>query len=328
MNTSKRTFMMASGSLLLTSLRPAWAQGSATDWPQRPIQLLIPYPPGGSTDLVARPLAAALQPRLGQPLVMDYKPGAGGSLASNLLARANPDGHTMIMVLAAHSINPSLYPKLPYDTRKDFAPVSLVANLPLVLAASSSFKGASVQDLIREAKAHPGKLTYASAGSGNTGHLAAEMFSAAAGIKLTHIPYKGSAPVVNAMLAGETDITFDTISTAMPHIRSGRLRALGMTGAKRSPMAPEIPTLQELGLPGGVVNGWYAVMAPAGTPAPIRERMSREIAAVVAQKDFRAQLEAHGYELVGSTPAELNAHIEREMERWAKVIKAANIKLD
>ena len=312
---------------------PLGAQTTATPattpgWPDRPIQLIIPYPPGGSADLLGRPLALKLQERLGQSVTLDYKAGAGGTVASQALARSKPDGHTLILVLAAHAINASLYPKLPYDTRKDFAPVSLVANLPMIVAASSALKANTIPELIAAAKASPGKLTFGSAGNGNTGHLAAEFFSTQAGIKMTHVPYKGSAGVVNAMLAGEIDLTFDSISTSWPHIKSGRLRALAVTGEKRAAIAPDVPTMIEAGMPGFVINGWYAILAPAGTPAAIVERLSKEIASVLTLPDLRAQIMAGGYDPVGSTPAALGSHIEAEITRWNKVVRESGAKVD
>ena len=324
MPASRRQFVIATAGLAATG---AMAQ-TPPAWPDRAIQLLIPYPPGGSTDLIARPLSIKLQERLGQPVVLDYKPGAGGTVASQAAVRAKPDGHTFIMVLAAHAINASLYPKLPYDTRKDFTPVSLVANLPLLVSASPSLKARSVQELIAEAKANPGKITFGSAGNGNTSHLAAEYFASMAGIQLTHVPYKGSAPLVNAMLAGEVQMTFDSASTSLPHVQSGRLRGLAVTGDARLPMIADVPTMVEAGVPGFVVNGWYAVLAPAGTPAAIVERVSREIAAVVGQADVRQQLQAGGYQLVGSSPAALGAHIDAEITRWAKVVKDSGARID
>lgn len=305
---------------------PVLAQEAA--WPGRPIQLLIPYPPGGSTDLIARPLSVRLQERLGQPVVLEYKPGAGGTVASQAAARAKPDGHTFIMVLAAHAINDSLYPKLPYDTRRDFSPVSLVANLPLLACASPSLKARSIAELIAQAKANPGAISYGSAGNGNTSHLAVEYFSAMAGIQLTHVPYKGSAPMVNAMLAGEVQLSFDSASTSLPHVQSGRLRGLAVTGERRLPMIADVPTMQEAGVPGFVVNGWYALLAPAGTPAAIVERFSREVAAVAQLPEVRSQLEAGGYQLVGSTPDALGRHIDAELVRWAKVVKDSGARID
>ncbi|MHA7684592.1 tripartite tricarboxylate transporter substrate binding protein [Cupriavidus sp. PET2-C1] len=313
---------------LAVGLLGASASALADTWPNKPIQLLIPYPPGGSADLLARPVAAKLQERLGQPVVLDYRPGAGGTIASQQLARAKPDGNTLILVLAAHAINASLYPKLPYDTRKDFAPVSLVANLPLILAGSPSLKARTVLELIAAAKAAPGQLTFASAGNGNTGHLAGELFDSLAGVKMTHVPYKGSAQVVNAMLAGEVQLTFDSISTSMPHIRSGRLKALAVTSARRATLAPDVPTLSEAGVPGFDINGWYAVLAPAGTPGAIVERLSKEIASVLTQPELRANLAANGYEPVGSTPAALGAHIDAEIARWSKVVKDSGARLE
>ncbi|WP_420995698.1 tripartite tricarboxylate transporter substrate binding protein [Cupriavidus sp. 30B13] len=324
----RRTWLTAAAAALAAGLLCAGVPALADTWPARPIQLLIPYPPGGSADLLARPVAAKLQERLGQPVVLDYRPGAGGTIASQQLARAKPDGYTLIVVLAAHAINASLYPRLPYDTRKDFAPVSLVANLPLILAGSSSLKARTVPELIAQAKAEPGKLTFGSAGNGNTGHLSGELFDSLAGVKMTHVPYKGSSQVVNAMLAGEVQLTFDSISTTMPHVRSGRLHALAVTSGKRATLAPEVPTLAESGVPGFDINGWYAVLAPAGTPPAIVDRLSKEIAAVLAQPELRANLAANGYEPVGSTPAALGAHIDAEIARWGKVVKDSGARLE
>ena len=232
------------------------------------------------------------------------------------------------MVLAAHAINDSLYPKLPYDTRKDFAPISLVANLPMVIVGSNKLPARTVPELVRAAQAGSGKLTFGSAGNGNTGHLAAELFASTAGIRMTHVPYKGSAGVVNAMLAGDIDLTFDSISTSIPHIRSGRLHALAVTSAKRSALAPEIPTVQEQGLKDFDITGWYALIAPAGTPANITQKMSKEIASALRQPALQTQLAAGGYEPVGSSPEALQTHINSEIDRWAKVVKATGARID
>lgn len=322
-----RRALLASMALTASALLAPVAY-AADAWPAKPIQLVIPYPPGGSADLLGRPLAMQLQQQLGQPVVLEYKPGAGGTLASQYVARAKPDGYTMFMVLAAHAINDSLYPKLPYDTRKDFAPVSLVANLPMVVAASGKLPAKNIHELIQAAKAAPGKLTFGSAGNGNTGHLAAEYFSSIAGVKMTHVPYKGSAGVVNAMLAGDIDLTFDSISTSMPHIRGGRMHALAVTSPQRSALAPEVPTVQEQGIAGFDVTGWYALIAPAGTPPEITQRLSREIAAALRQPQLQSQLAAGGYEPVGSTPEALQAHIDKEITRWATVVKSTGARVD
>jgi tripartite-type tricarboxylate transporter receptor subunit TctC len=232
------------------------------------------------------------------------------------------------MVLAAHAINDSLYPNLPYDTRKDFAPVSLVATLPMVVAASGKLPARNIHELIEAAKAAPGKLTFGSAGNGNTGHLAAEYFSNVAGIKMMHVPYKGSAGVVNGMLAGDIDLTFDSISTSMPHIRSGRMHALAVTSPRRSALAPDVPTIQEQGIAGFDVTGWYAIIAPSGTPANVRQKLSEQIAAALKQPAMQSQMAAGGYDAVGSTPQALQTHIESEIARWAKVVKATGARVD
>lgn len=319
--TTLACLVLAAGTLLAPATH-------AADWPNKPIQLVIPYPPGGSADLLARPLATQLQQQLGQTVLLEYKPGAGGTLASQYVARAKPDGYTVLMVLAAHAINDSLYPKLPYDTRKDFAPVSLVANLPMIIVASNKLPARNVQDLVRAAKAAPDTLTFGSAGNGNTGHLAGELFSSTAGVRMTHVPYKGSSGVVNAMLAGDIDLTFDSISTSMPHIRSGKLRALGVTSPARSALAPEVPTVQEQGFKDFDVTGWYAIVAPAGIQPEIAQRLSTEIAKALGQPQLRTQLTAGGYEPVGSSPEALRTHIDREVTRWAAVVKSTGARVD
>ncbi len=315
--------VLASAAALLAPLAAA-----EPNWPDKPIQLVIPYPPGGSADLLGRPLAVQLQQQLGQSVVLEYKPGAGGTLASQYIARARPDGYTVQMVLAAHAINASLYPKLPYDTQKDFAPVSLVANLPMIVAGSKKLPAKNIPELIAAAKAAPGQLTFGSAGNGNTGHLAAELFATEAGVRMTHVPYKGSAGVVNAMLAGDIDLTFDSISTSMPHIRDGRMHALAVTSAKRSPLAPDVPTIREQGIPNFDVTGWYAIIAPAGTPEAVRKRLSDEIAKALKQPQLLAQLTASGYEPVGSSPEALQKHIDAEVVRWAQVVKSTGARVD
>src|SRR5690606_34995922 len=294
---SRLTLLLSCCALLLGS--PALAE---TSYPDRPITLLIPYPPGGSADMLGRPLSAALQERLGQPVVLEYKPGAGGSIATAQLARARPDGHTVLMVLAAHAINPSLYKSLPYDTRKDFAPVSLVATLPMLVAAPLSTPADNIPQLIDYARAHPGKLTFASAGPGNTSHLSAEMFKTATGIQMLHVPYKGSGPAVVALLAGEVSLMFDSISTSLPQVKAGKLKALAVTGEVRSPLLPEVPTVQESGVPGFLVNGWYGILAPAGTPPGVVDTLSRAIADALREPGLRQQLAGYGYAPVGSTP--------------------------
>ncbi|MBU4611540.1 tripartite tricarboxylate transporter substrate binding protein [Achromobacter sp. GG226] len=317
---------LIAASLAAFALAPAMAADAA--WPTRPITLMIPYPPGGSADLLARPIAAKLESRLGQPVVLDYRPGAGGSIATASLARAEPDGHTMLMVLAAHAINVSLYPKLPYDTRKDFAPVSLVATLPLLVAAPLATPADSMPAVVQYAKANPGKLTYASAGPGNTSHLAAAMFAQTAGVDMVHIPYKGSGPAVVALLSGEVSLMFDSISTSLPHVKSGKLKALAVTGEARSPLLPDVPTVRESGAADFAVDGWYGIIAPAGTPASAIDRFNSAIREVIAEAPVREQLESYGYAMVGSTPQAFGDHITAEIDRWGEVVQASGAKVE
>ncbi|WP_156414129.1 tripartite tricarboxylate transporter substrate binding protein [Bordetella sp. N] len=301
---------------------------AATDtgrFPDKPVTMLIPYPPGGSADMLARPLSALLQKRWGQPLVLEYKAGAGGTIATSQLARAKPDGYTLIMVLAAHAINPSMYAKLPYDTHKDFAPVSLVATLPMLVSAPKSTPADNMSELVAYAKKHPGELTFASAGPGNTSHLAGEMFKSATGINMLHVPYKGSGPAVVALLGGEVSLMFDSFSTSFPQVQSGKLKALAVTGEKRSPLLRDVPTVSESAVPGFIVNGWYGVLAPAGTPANVVQQLSTDIAEALKDPALAKQLASYGYEPVGSTPAEFGKYINQEIDRWGKAVKASGV---
>lgn len=322
---TRRTVLLATAVAATVCAAPA---AFAQEWPNKPIQLVIPYPPGGSADLLARPLALQLQQQLGQPVVLEYKAGAGGTVASQYVARAKPDGNTILMVLAAHAINDTLYPKLPYNTRQDFTPISLVANLPMIVVASKKLEARDVPSLIAAAKAKPGVLTFGSAGNGNTGHLAGELFSSTAGVKMTHVPYKGSAGVVTAMLAGDIDLTFDSISTSIPHVKSGKMHPIAVTSAKRSALDPNIPTVQEQGLKDFEVNGWYAIIGPAGMPADVTQRLSSEIAKAITVPQLKAQMAEGGYEPVGSTPEQLKAHIDKEITRWATVVKSTGARID
>lgn len=305
----------------------AGATHAAGTYPDRPITLLIPYPPGGSADLLARPISIELAKKLGQTVIIDYKPGAGGTIATGQLARAKPDGYTILMVLAAHAINPNLYPSLPYDTAKDFAPVSLVANLPLLAAAPKAAPFNTIQELIAYAKKNPGKVSYASAGNGNTSHLAVELFKKATGTDMVHIPYKGSGPAVVAMMGNEVDLMFDSISTSLPQVKGGKLKALAVSSAERAKVLPDVPTIEESGVPGFVVNGWYGIIAPGGTPPEVVNALSQAIAEVVKQPAVGEQLADYGYALVGSTPEAFGAHINKELETWARVVKDADVKM-
>lgn len=300
----------------------------AQNFPTQPITLLIPYPPGGSADMLARPLLPLLQKELGQTVVLDYKAGAGGTVATALAARAKPDGHTILMVLAAHAINASLYPNLPYDTRKAFAPVSLVATLPLLVAAPLATPANTMGELVSYAKANPDKLSYASAGNGNTSHLAVEMFKQMTGTRMQHIPYKGSSPAVVAMLSNEVSVMFDSISTSLPQVKAGKLKALAVTGDKRSPLLPDVPTVQESGVPGFVVNGWYGILAPAGTPADVVRRLNQAFVKAATDTKVNAQLAEYGYDANPSSPQAFAAHIDAELLRWKEAVQSSGAKVE
>ena len=310
----------------LCSGASALAQGT---YPDRPVKVIVALPAGGSADMIARVVTQKMATELGQPFVVDNKAGASGQIGTPLVSRAAPDGYTLMVSPASFlTTNKSIFKTLPYDPEADFVPITKFVNQPMVLVVKDKQKFPTVAAVIAAAKAAPGKLTFGSAGNGNTGHLAAEYFSSIAGVKMTHVPYKGSAGVVNAMLAGDIDLTFDSISTSMPHIRGGRMHALAVTSPQRSALAPEVPTVQEQGMAGFDVTGWYALIAPAGTPPEITQRLSREIAAALRQPQLQSQLAAGGYEPVGSTPEALQAHIEREITRWAAVVKSTGARVD
>lgn len=325
----KKTFnAMFQTTLAACALCLSGAAVHAQSFPSQPITLLIPYPPGGSADMLARPLAPILQRELGQPVVLDYKAGAGGAIATTQLARARPDGYTILMVLAAHAINPSLYARLPYDTRKDFAPVSLLATLPMLVSAPLSTPANTIPELIGYARAHPDKLTFASAGNGNTSHLAGEMFKAATGTQMLHIPYKGSGPAVVALLGGEVSLMFDSISTSLPQVRSGKLKALAVTGDRRSPLLPDVPTVKESGVPNFVVNGWYGILAPAGTPPDVIQKLNQALVKAVRDPKVQSQLASYGYETVGSTPEAFGSYIDAELVRWKESVSTSGAKIE
>lgn len=301
---------------------------AADQYPQRAIRLIVPYPAGGAGDIVGRLLSSRLSENLGQQIVIDNRGGGAQLIATEISAKAPADGYTLFLASATHSINPGLQKKLPYDTIRDFSSITMVASSPLVFVANPSMGVANIHELVAAAKAQPGKINYASSGPGTGGHLAVELLSWMAGIKFTHVPYKGAAPALVDVIGGQVQFMCTSPLPAMPHVKSGKLRALAMTGAKRSQSAPDIPTVAEAGYKGYETTLWYALLAPVGTPRPIISRLHDETVKVVKSPGMTEQLLAQGAEAVGNTPQELDAYIRAEIDRWTKVIAQAHIKAD
>lgn len=318
------TRVLISAVLLLSFVGSTRAQ----EYPTRPVRLIVATVPGGGTDAIARILGVKLTELLGQQFVIDNRGGAGGIIGTELVARAPADGYTLLMgFIASLAMNPALT-RTPYDTLKDFAPVSLVADAQYVLTIHPSIPPRTVKDLVAYARANPGRINYASAGSGTPVHLAAELFKSMAGVNMVHVPYKGGGPAAAAVLRGESQLIFGSVTATMPQIKAGKLIALGVTGPKRLPSAPEYPTIAELGYPGFEVTSWYGVLGPARTPAGTIARLHAAVVNAVRAPEVREQMGRQGLEPIGSTPAEFAAHLKREVARWARVVKEAGIKAD
>ncbi|RDD94977.1 tripartite tricarboxylate transporter substrate binding protein [Acidovorax sp. BoFeN1] len=307
----------------------AHAQAAAADWPNKPIRWVVPFPPGGAMDAIARTLGEKAAKSLGQPFVIENKPGAGGNIGADFVAKQPGDGDTMMITSIGMATNKPLYGKLNYDPVKDFAPVSLLAVVPNVLVTNATQPDVkTARDVIAAARKAPGKLTYASAGNGTSIHLAGEVFTSLAQVEMLHIPYKGSGPAVSDLLGGQVNYMFDSITSARPHIESGKLRALGVTTAKRSSTLPNVPTLAEAGVPGYEVSPWFAVFMPAATPKAIVSKLNKALLDAMKDPEVAKRFETIGAEPVGSTPDELAQHLARESERWTQLITERGIKLD
>jgi tripartite-type tricarboxylate transporter receptor subunit TctC len=323
MNPTRRTLLAALAASTLPA-QLAYAQA----YPNKPIRLVVPFPPGGPTDVLARIVAAKLPDFVGQQVVLDNKPGASGMIGAEQVAKALPDGYTLLSNASIHVINPSLYPKSPFDAIGDFVPVTQLATVPLILVVNNDLPVRSVKELIAYAKANPGKLNFASSGNAAAPHLAGESFKLTAGAPMQHVPYKGSAPAITDLIGGQVQLMFDSMPSAMPHVKAGKIRPLAVSTAKRVAAVPDLPTVAEAGVPGYDINTWYGVWAPKGTPRDIVLRLQAEIVKVLALPDTRERYAGLGAEPVGSTPDEFAAYCKSELVKWAKVVKESGAKAD
>jgi tripartite-type tricarboxylate transporter receptor subunit TctC len=304
----------------------AWAQGA---YPNKPIHMIVPFSAGGPSDVLARAIGQKLGENLRQSVVIENRPGAGGNIASDFVAKSPPDGYTlMLATVGTHAINASLYGKLPFDTVRDFAPIALVASATIVMVAHPSVPAKSVREFVALAKSKSQALSYASAGSGTPQHLAGELFATLTGIEMVHIPYKGAAPALNDLLGGQVSTAFVSLPAALPHVRAGKLKAYGVTAAKRSEVAPDVPTIAEAGVPGYEVENWYGVLAPAATPREIIERLNTEILKLLKTKEVKELLNNQGFETLESTPEQFAAFNKTELVKWAKLVKLSGAKAD
>ncbi|MBX3662982.1 MAG: tripartite tricarboxylate transporter substrate binding protein [Burkholderiales bacterium] len=319
------TFVLAIAAIAAAAAVPAQA---ASAYPNRPIRIIVAYTPAGTTDILARTVGQKMSEAWGQTVIVDNRPGANGNIGTEIAAQATADGYTLLMGTAAtHGINNTLYPTLKWDAVRDFAPVSLTARVPNILVVNNSLPVKSVKDLIAFGKGNPGKLNHGSPGLGSTGHLSAELFKSAAGLQMTHVPYKGSAPTLADLIAGQIQVVIDNMPPYLPHVQSGKIRALAVTTAQRSSAAPNLPTLQEAGVAGYEAGSWFGLLAPAKVPKDIVARLSAENDRILKLPDVRERLSAQGAEPVGGKPEEFAAFIRSEQVKWRKVIQDAGIKL-
>jgi len=310
-------------------LAAACIAANAQDYPTRPVKLIVADGPGSVSDVRARAIAAKMQEGLGQPVVIENKPGAGGNIGSDFVAKAKPDGYTILGgTISSHAINASMYPNMPYDPIKNFEPITVLGQAPLLLVVPADSPYKTVKDLLDAAKAKPGSLSFASAGNGTSPHLAGELLKSSAKIQATHVPYKGSGPAVTDLLAGHVQFMFDTALIVGGHIKAGKLRPLAVTSSKRTSLFPDVPTLAEAGVPGYEIGSWQAVYAPAGTPKPIVERLNAEIVKALKSPDVAERFAGLGMEPVANTPAQMAEFNKAEVAKWAKIVKEANIKAE
>ena len=316
-------------SAILTALIAFGGSALAQTWPAKPVRLIVPYPPGGSADILARAIGQKLAEGMGQQVVVDNRPGAGTAIGAEATAKAPPDGYTIMLgTVSSHAINPALNPTLKYDPVKDFAPVSLVASIPFALVVHPSLPVNTVKELVALAKAKPAALNFSSAGNGTSNHLAGELFKSMTGTYMVHIPYKGSAPALNDLIAGQVQLMFDLVLTTAPHVRSGAVRAIAVTGRERSSALPGVPTVAESGVPGYEVSAWFGFFAPAGTPAAIVTALNAETVKAMRLPDLRDRLASQGADAVTDTPEQFAAYVKEELGKWTRVVKASGMKAD
>jgi tripartite-type tricarboxylate transporter receptor subunit TctC len=313
--------------LALVGLALASLPARADDYPNRPVRVIVPFAAGGLNDILARVVSAQLSERLGKQFVVENKTGAGGVVGSELVAKSPPDGYTLLIVSIAHAVNPALY-KLPYDSLKAFAPISIFASSPNALAINPDLPAKSVKEFVALARSKPGDIQYASGGVGGSLHLGMELFKLTAGIDLLHVPFRGAGPAIIDVAGGHTKAIMATITTLSPHVRSGKLRMLGVSGKIRNRVMPEIPTIEEEGVPGYEAGNWIGIAAPVGTPSAIVARLNKEISEIQDSADFKSKIDADGADIVKFAPTEFAAFMERELEKWSRVVKEANIKAE
>jgi len=323
----RSTFLSMAMASLFAALLPAAAH--AQGYPNKPIRLVVPYAPGGATDIIGRAAAAELSKTMGQQVIIENRPGAGGNLGAEQVARSAPDGYTLLVSPSSlHGITPFLYNKLTYDPNKDLAPIIVLGSFANVLVMNPSIKANSVSELVALIKASPGKFTYASSGSGSTIHLSGEMFKSMLNLDIAHVPYKGSSPALTDLMGGQVSIMFDNIPSAITFIRSGKLKALATTGPTRATSLPELPTMIEAGFPGYISTAWFGIVAPAGTPKEIIARLNAEGQKAAKSPDFIKRMNELGYDIVGGTPEQMGAMIQEEVKRWGPVVKASGAQVD